>query len=321
MTARPITTLVQSTAEVEPERAFEFWRHTALAMTGVVSSELDRAPSFAASRLVAAATHSTLLHTQSQTIDIARPAHQIRRDERDDMTIAVFLRGSGYVEQGNRGGRMAPGDISIVDTSRPYRAGGYEDYEEIRLITARSVFQTHVGEPEAFAGRLIGQGHLNTLLVAYLRTYAGQITALSDAESRIAVEGVLHLLRGFAGEPAETVASDALKSLAAVHIQRRLHDPAFGPEALCRSLHVSRSRLYSAFADDGGVAASIRDARLERARRYLALPMHARESVATLMIRCGFTDAAAFSKAFRRRFGVSARDTRPRRSAESRPRL
>lgn len=293
-------------------RAFEFWRHTALAMTGVVSREPDQGPEFAAHRFVAAATHSTLLHTQSTQIDIARPAQHIRRDGRDDITIAVFLRGTRYSEQGNRGRRMVPGDISIVDTSRPYLAGGYEDYEEIRLITARALFRAHVGEPEAFAGRTIGHGHLNTLFVTYLQAYAAQVATMTDAEAKSAIEGALHLLRGFTSVSEDEVASDALQSLAAVHIQRRLHDPSFGPDALCKTLYVSRSRLYTAFAEGEGVAASIRDARLDRARRYLSMPGHAHESIATIMVRCGFTDASAFSKAFRRRFGMSARDARPR---------
>ncbi|CAM3252133.1 MULTISPECIES: helix-turn-helix domain-containing protein [Methylobacterium] len=319
MSAHRVRTLVQSTAEVEPERAFEFWRHTALAMTGVVSSGLDRSPAFAARRLVAETAHSTLLHTQSRTIDIARPAQHIRRDGRDAMAIAVFVRGTGYAEQGNRGARMAPGDISIVDASRPYRAGGYEDYEEIRLITSRALFRAHVGEPETFAGHTIGRGHLNTLFVSYLQAYAGQVATMSEAQAGIAVEGGLHLLRSFTGVSEDPIPVDALRSLASVHIQRRLHDPEFGPDALCRTLCVSRSRLYAAFADGDGVAASIRDARLERARRYLSVPAHAHDSIATIMLRCGFTDASAFSRAFRRRFGIAARDVRTPRSGDRLP--
>ena len=91
------------------------------------------------------------------------------------------------------------------------------------------------------------------------------------------------------------------------HIERRLHDPAFGPESLPAALRVSRSRLYAAFTGDEGVAAKIRDARLDRAYRRLRSRTSGTR-IGSVMANCGFTDAAAFSRAFRRRFGMAPRD-------------
>ncbi|NEU12724.1 helix-turn-helix domain-containing protein [Methylobacterium sp. BTF04] len=307
-----VKTLVQSTREVEPERAFEFWQHSVLAAGGVDTQGSEQTQGFAAGRFVARATHSVLLHTKSDEIAIARLTHHIRKDDVDMVSIAMFLRGSGYFEQGNRGARMVPGDISIVDTNRPFQAGGYEAYEELRIHISRSVFQTHVGEPEAFAGRMIRSGPHSTLFANYLQTYASLVGQMPDVEAGVAIEGALHLLRSFTTTSEVAVSTEALRSLAMVHIERCLHNPGFGPDAMCKSLCVSRTRLYAAFADGEGVAASIRDARLDRARRYLSDPAQANESIATIMIRCGFTDASTFSRAFSRRFGISARDTRPR---------
>ncbi|WP_227439453.1 helix-turn-helix domain-containing protein [Methylobacterium sp. W2] len=309
MTSSPfVHTLVQSTAEVESKRAFEFWRDTALSMSGVTSAGAEERRSFAASRLVAVTAHSTLLHTEGPRVDVERTARHVRQDGRDTITIALVLRGTQYFEQGTRGGRMAPGDISVTDSGRPFLIGAYEDYEEIRLSVTRAAFRAHVGEPEAYAGRLIGDGPLNALFATYLRSYAALVPGMTEAEAGIAVEGTLHLFRGLVGARTGAVTANALRSLAAVHIERSLHDPGFGPDALCRALCVSRSRLYAAFADGEGVAATIRDARLDRARGYLSDPALAKESIATIMIRCGFTDPSMFSKAFRRRFGMSARD-------------
>ncbi|WP_267424454.1 helix-turn-helix domain-containing protein [Methylobacterium sp. GC_Met_2] len=303
-----VKTLRQSTAEVESKRAFEFWRDTALAMSGVSTAGAEERRSFAASRLVAVTPHSTLLHTEGPRVDVERSARHVRQDGRDTVTIALVLRGAQYFEQGTRGGRMAPGDISVTDSGRPFRIGAYEDYEEIRLSATRAAFRTHVGEPEAYAGRLIGHGPLNALFATYLRSYAALVPGMTEAEAGIAVEGTLHLFRSLVGAPTGDVTADALRSLAAVHIERSLHDPKFGPAALYRALCVSRSRLYAAFADGEGVAAAIRDARLDRAYRQLSAPAPAGDSIATIMYRCGFTNASGFSTAFRRRFGIAPRD-------------
>lgn len=312
MTIGLIKTLVQSTTEVEPERAWTFWRDSVLSLGGVDVQGTEQARSFAAGRFVARASQSTLLHTQSGQVGVTRLAHHVRRDDIDVVCIAMLLRGSGYFEQGNHGSRLAPGDISIVDANRPFQAGGYEAYDEIRIHVSRSMFRTHVGEPEAFAGRMIRSGAHSTLFANYLQTYAGLAGQMSDAEAKVSIEGALHLLRSFATASEGAVSTEALRSLAMVHIERCLHDPSFGPDAMCRGLCVSRTRLYAAFADGDGVAATIRDARLDRARTYLSNPAQAHESIATLILRCGFTDPSTFSKAFRRRFGLAARDVRPR---------
>lgn len=303
-----VKTLRQSTAAVEPKRAFEFWHDTALAMSGASVTVSEERRSFAASRLVAVTAHGTLLHTEGQRIDVERSVRHIRQDERDTITIALVLRGTEYFEQGTRGGLMTPGDISVTDSGRPFLIGAYEDYEEIRLSATRAAFRAHVGEPEAYTGRLIRHGPLNTLFATCLQSYAALVPNMTEAEADIAVEGILHLFRGLVGAPTGYVTGDALRSLAAVHIERSLHDPGFGPDALYRALCVSRSRLYAAFADGEGVAAAIRNARLDRARRQLSAAAHTGESIAAIMYRCGFTNASAFSTAFRHRFGIAPRE-------------
>ncbi len=307
-----VKTFVQSTEEVETGRAFEYWRDSISALSGVDIHTTKPASAFSAGRFIARASHSVLLHTRSDQVGVTRLAHHIRRDEDDSVSLAMFLSGSGYFEQGNRGARMVPGDISLVDAHRPYQVGGYEAYEEVRLRVSRSLFRTHVGEPDVYAGRVIPSGPHSALFASYLQTYAGLVGRMSEAEAKVAIEGALHLVRTFTTTSEGPVSSEALRSLALVHIERGLHDPHFGPEAMCRSLQVSRTRLYAAFAEGDGVVATIRDARLDRARAYLSHPAQARESVATIMIRCGFTDPSLFSRSFRRRFGMAPRDVRPR---------
>lgn len=121
---------------------------------------------------------------------------------------------------------------------------------------------------------------------------------------------MLHLLRILTegqGERKDGNLSVAVRALALAHIGRRLHDPEFGPEAFPAALRMSRSRLYAAFTGDDGVAAKIRDARLDRAYRRLAA-VRGRVQVASVMTSCGFTDAAPFSRAFRRRFELAPRN-------------
>lgn len=319
MTDRPrVETLSQNTDEVEPERAFAYWRDTALAMSGV-SPDTQARRSFSAKRLVAVTGNTTLLHTHGRRIDCERTAQHIRRDGRDAVTITVFLRGSGYLEQYGQGARVLPGDLSLTVSNRPYRIGAFEDYEEIRLAVPRALFTRIVGEPEALIGRRFERNGPTLLLSNYLQGYAGMISQMSQTEADVAVEGALHLLRGLVDRPLVDPSMEALRTLAMVQVERRLHDPNFGPEALRANLNVSRSRLYAAFARDGdngeGVAGAIRETRLSRAHQRLCDPHYDRHSIAAIARECGFADPSSFSHAFRRRFGLSARDLRALRGS------
>jgi AraC family transcriptional regulator, positive regulator of tynA and feaB len=304
-----VPVLIETTDAVEPKRAFDYWRSTALAR--VDAAQLAPDLGFAASRRVALSMHGAILHTISNPVGVERTAHHVRADGRDDIAVVVLLQGTGYLEQGNNGGLLSPGDVAFHTLDQAFAVGSRDSYEEIRFQVPRAAFLAQVGSPQAFAGRRLRATPLSGLFLGYLRSYVEAVGGLSQAEAGIATEGILHLLRALADAPGERpdegLSVDAVRALALAHIERRLHDPDFGPEALPTALRVSRSRLYAAFTGDEGVAAKIREARLDRAyRRLVALPDGGR--VASVMAGCGFTDAAAFSRAFRRRFGMAPRD-------------
>ncbi|MCJ2125139.1 helix-turn-helix domain-containing protein [Methylobacterium sp. J-077] len=267
---------------------------------------------FSASRMIAASAHGTIMRTVSGPIDVERAARHIRSDGADEISIMLIAAGQGYVEQGNNGALLRTGDLAFRAMGQPGAAGSRDGYEEIRLMVPRTAFFEQVGNPQDVAGRKLGDTPLKGLLKAYLGSLATSVSNMSEAETGIAVESVLHLLRGViygqSGFDDGELSMEALRSLALAHIQRRLHEPEFGANALAAALQISRSRLYAAFASGPGIAATIRDARLDRAHDRIVMMRSIGVRIGTIMASCGFTDPAAFSRAFRQRFGFSPRD-------------
>ncbi len=166
---------------------------------------------------------------------------------------------------------------------------------------------------DVYAGRMIPSGPHSALFASYLQTYAGLVGRMSDAEAKVAIEGALHLVRTFTATSEGPVSSEALRSLALVHIERGLHDPQFSGRTRCAGAcrcpapgSTPRSRTAKASWRRSVTRGSTVRAPTCPTRR------RARESVATIMIRCGFTDPSLFSRSFRRRFGMAPRDVRPR---------
>jgi AraC-like DNA-binding protein len=115
---------------------------------------------------------------------------------------------------------------------------------------------------------------------------------------------------------AENPAQAALIERAYRIVRENLASPEFGPAVMCRLMGVSRSKLYRLFEPCGGIARVIQYERLLEAHRRLTDPIHC-WPVNVVAFDVGFSDHSTFSRAFRREFGYSPSDARPRGLAET----
>jgi len=94
------------------------------------------------------------------------------------------------------------------------------------------------------------------------------------------------------------------------HVVRKyLRSPALGPRLLCRSLRMSRSKLYRLMDAEGGVVRYIQRQRLLEAYALLSDPSVDLPITAIAEDLC-FADTSGFSRAFRREFGATPNDVR-----------
>jgi len=312
-----VPSLVESTQHIEPQRAFEYWRCTALARFGEIARPHPR-ERFAARRLTVASAHWLLTHTISSPVGVTVRSRHIDRNARDMVVIGLAVDGIGYQEQRGRGAQLHAGDVSFLSRAQPLVAGTQSNYEEIRLVVPRETFEARVGRADALLGRSIGAQAGGAEFGPRLRAIARSVAWMTEEEAQAAVDGALHLLGCLVGDPADRagakVSQGAVRSLAHAHIARRMHDPALNPSDIPVALGISRSSLYRAFADSDGIAAAIRDARLDLARRRLETPRDDKLKIATIAYACGFTDVPTFNRGFRKRFGLSPRDLRAERA-------
>jgi AraC-like DNA-binding protein len=92
-------------------------------------------------------------------------------------------------------------------------------------------------------------------------------------------------------------------------IRDNIGSPTLGPAKICRLAGISRSQLYRLFEPHGGVARYIQAQRLRMAHAALS-EAGPGVLVAEVAERLGFFDASAFSRAFRREFGLTPTEVR-----------
>ena len=96
---------------------------------------------------------------------------------------------------------------------------------------------------------------------------------------------------------------------AAKIIAERLADRDLTPDQLCRQLGISRSSLYRLFEPVGGVSSYVRRQRLLKTREMLS-DRSDRRTISSIAEEWSFTDPSAYSRMFRKEFGITPREAR-----------
>ena len=260
---------------------------------------------------------------QASAQGFERSELKVARDAHDHLMIQVFRSGGTRARVGGRELSAGPGDIWVIDMLEPM-ASETSDFANVSIVAPRALVAGGLRDPDAHHLRRIGGDQpIARLFSAYLDTLVGALGELSAAEATQLVPATLRLTEALlnAAPGAERAGIDrregdrALLLAGRRLIEARLADPELTPEALARALGLSRARLYRVFAPVGGVAAYIRARRLKRSLADLLDPAQAHRPIYEIAFAWRFGSESDFSRAFRRRFGLSPRDARQARLA------
>lgn len=92
-------------------------------------------------------------------------------------------------------------------------------------------------------------------------------------------------------------------------IEAQISNPDLCPSHICKTIGVSRSRLYRIFEPADGISNFIRRKRLLETYRSLADTTNV-DSISQIAANVGFTDPSSYSRMFKREFGRSPKEVR-----------
>jgi AraC family transcriptional regulator, positive regulator of tynA and feaB len=244
---------------------------------------------------------------------------EVARTDGAFLFLNLQVSGRCRVRQGRVGSVVGPGRFTLVDTAEPY----WFDFDAPwRMVSYRLPHALLDGREAALRPHLgrswdgSGAGGVVTALMGALwdvDAAATGPTAAADLEQ--ALVAAVAAAAG-TGSSDDVPARDALRAAVLRHVRARLGDPGLSVTSVSRRFAVAPRTLHAAFAGGEPFAATVRRLRLERAAALLADP-GTTATVTAIAASVGFLDAAAFSRAFRRRFGYAPSDLRPARTARS----
>jgi AraC-like DNA-binding protein len=205
------------------------------------------------------------------------------------------------------------GDMVVVDARRPYELTFKRPVHGLVLALPWDRFGGHAAALEALAGRRINLGVGSAaVLSGFIRSAWDELIVHDshdwpESASEVIWDLLTAVLQDDRVDATWRSRADDLRRSAVALIDTRLSDPDFGSSDIAGELGVSARYLQHVLAHAGTTPS-----RLLLARRLDFAATRLRSAglscrVTDVALECGFSDLSYFSRAFRRRFGASAR--------------
>jgi AraC-like DNA-binding protein len=250
-------------------------------------------------------------------VRVERAPRTIRRADPGYIKVGLQTAGHGMVTQAGRTAVLAPGDLAVYDTGRPYTLDFDGTFHMIVLMFPRDMWQIRdTTLMEATARRICGQRGVGGLISPLLRSMPAALLRDDLAHNIHVADALLDLVSAAVADiggatPVAQSSAAALLVRIKAFVDANLGDVSLSGPEIAAAHHISVRYLQRLFEIEGTtVTAWIRGRRLERIRRELADPRTAAESTGTIAARWGLVDASHFSKAFKAAYGATPREYR-----------
>jgi AraC family transcriptional regulator, positive regulator of tynA and feaB len=236
----------------------------------------------------------------------------VRADEKT-FSLQVVHAGRCRLRHGNVETVAEAGDIIVADSSKHYELAFSVPVHGLVLSPPWDRFKGYAEKFEALAGHRInvasGPG---AVLSTFIRSAWEQMVECEkgewpDSAAEVIWDLLTSILNGETGREFGGGRPDDLRRKAKALVDNELSDPAFCSSRIAQGLGISARYLQRVFAGVGTTPSRFLLVRRLDAAAALLRRLDEPCSVTDVALKCGFSDLSYFSRAFRQRFGLSAR--------------
>jgi AraC-like DNA-binding protein len=212
--------------------------------------------------------------------------------------------------------RSPAGSVMFRDLRRPSVART-ENIDLLTVMVPRAAVPSWLLSQDLHGLVLPGTSAGGKLVVSHLMTLSSVAGELTEMQGLASIEAAFSIAQRFMGDTRPI----APRHLDAIHRGIRERTMAlldaqpievrWSADTVARAVGVSRTSLYRAFEQTGGVRAYVVNRRLSRAYSALRGRKGLHPSIEEIGQRNGFPDKRSFVMAFRARFGVGPQDIAP----------
>ena len=304
--ARQLLTL--ETAKVSWRDRVALWGDALTAVCGPLRTDPLGAP------LDGAMTFGPIGRLQIGHITVSRHriglTPEMARAERHPVAkVIIQTAGVSVYEQRGECVTLTPGDGLVYDVSQPHAITSTETTEHFVVTVPHDlVVGRGIRLDRLSAQRFSARTGVGRLAADLIHSTFGELATISpECEDNLAASLLSLIFLPLPNEAAHT--SEALRYRIESYIRDQIRDPELSIEKIASALRCSKRYLHMAFAaSDRSITDHIWTTRLDGCRSDLARRHD--QTISEIAFAWGFSSSAHFSRAFRKRFGVTPSEFR-----------
>jgi AraC family transcriptional regulator, positive regulator of tynA and feaB len=299
-----------STRTVAPREQFAFWRE---AVCEAVLNVATEHPGDGFSGDITCSNYGDLRFAAfaSTPHEVVRRTSHIGRSRNAHYLVSLQRRGASRMFQGEDVCELQPGDVGLVDGTRPFRVEFPERVDRVVAVIPHVMLHSRAPWLDRRPlNRMAGDSALSGALRFYLERLAGPDCS-SDAEAAALTDNLCNIIALMTATTGRDRAAARHLSIQPgldemlVMLRRHLADPDLSPRMLAERLQLSVRTVHKRFEDaETTFGQWVLDARLQACRRALDDPRQSAFTISQIAFGWGFNDLSHFSKAFKTRFGL-----------------
>jgi AraC family transcriptional regulator, positive regulator of tynA and feaB len=296
-----------STGAVPRKRQFTYWREMICEAFLDLTPESRLRDGFRGKVTQQSLGLLNLARIDSQAQRVRRTVADIARSPRAGHYANVQVRGVCLTTQDGRATVQHPGDIAVINTSRPFAFEFSDDFQQLSLHIPGQLLQAQLEQPIRTATRIA----TTTGVGAAVRHALHAIDLGHHLEPAAAARLAVHtcgLLAVALDRPVPAAAGvrrhGRLLDAALDDIDEHLADDDLCPTVTAGRLGISVRLLHQVFTGhERTFTSEIRRRRIEQAHHDLKDPARAALRISDIAADAGFADVTHFHRVFRERYG------------------
>ncbi len=240
-----------------------------------------------------------------------------RSHDADSIKLILQIEGRSIFEQNGRTFTLGPKSWIAYDPTRPYQLNNQSRIEQVLLQVPRHNFSAaaleRLSTPHVLGNDPAG---LPRVIAALVRSTMDEMATFDEVAGARVGDTLTRLAITMISSDADDDDADSctlrtLRARVKAYIENNLARKDLDIEEIARRMGCSRRYIFRAFQlTDITPSQYIWDLRLERTKERLTTGCFNGGSISEIAFSCGFSSAAHFSRAFRKRYGMSPSDAR-----------
>jgi AraC-like DNA-binding protein len=235
----------------------------------------------------------------------------------DSIKCILQLDGHSSFEQDGKSYAFGPKSWIVYDPTRPYQLNNRSRISQLLLQVPRTNFSSaaleRLSAPHVFRDDPVG---VPRVVAAFARSTMDEIATFDELAGSRVGDTLARLATTMIATDGDDANSESctlriLRARVKAYIENNLSRSNLDIEEIAQRMGCSRRYIFRAFqAADTTPSQYIWDLRLERTREHLTTGSFRGGSISEIAFACGFSSTAHFSRAFRKRYGMSPSEAR-----------